>query len=45
MDDDEELLDELIDTDPDEAQHHPIVDADVEGEEMQKTIKSKDKNA
>jgi len=26
MDDDDNLIDELIETDPDESQHHPIVD-------------------
>ena len=30
MEDDEEMIDEIIETDPDEAQHHPIVDGNDE---------------
>ena len=27
---DDELIDEIIETDPDESQHHPIVDGDAD---------------
>lgn len=29
----DEMIDEIIETDPDEAQHHPIVDGDADEEE------------
>jgi len=38
LDDDEEIMDELIETDPDEAQHHPIVDGN--DDELQDTLRS-----
>ena len=34
-DEEEELIDEIIETDPDEAQHHPIVDNDEENFDKQ----------
>lgn len=33
LEEDEMMIDEIIETDPDEAQHHPIVDGDAYEEE------------